>query len=68
MIMSTVINHPAHLAANRPIVFIQYLAAIAVAESIQSYGPGCERLPIKLKWPNDVCTSRTSSNPLVCPN
>ncbi|OTA94928.1 hypothetical protein M434DRAFT_394288 [Hypoxylon sp. CO27-5] len=54
LIMSTVINHPAHLAPSRPIVFIQYLAAIAIVEAIKSYDKGYEELPVKLKWPNDI--------------
>lgn len=37
-------------------VFIQYIAAIAVVEAIQSYGRGYEKLQVKLKWPNDICT------------
>ncbi|KAK7705603.1 biotin holocarboxylase synthetase [Diaporthe eres] len=58
MIFSTVINHPAHISANRPVVFIQYLAAIAIAEAVRSYD-GNPRgqyadLPVKLKWPNDI--------------
>ena len=52
---STVINHPAYLAASRPVVFIQYIAAIAIVEAIQSYDVGYDSLPIKLKWPNDIC-------------
>ncbi|KAG6310537.1 hypothetical protein E4U44_005416 [Claviceps purpurea] len=51
---STIINHPAYLAASRPVVFIQYIAAIAIVEAIQSYGAGYENLPVKLKWPNDI--------------
>ncbi|CAI4213441.1 unnamed protein product [Parascedosporium putredinis] len=54
LIMSTVINHPAHLAASRPIVFLQYLAAIATVEAVRSYGPGYNNLDLKIKWPNDV--------------
>lgn len=54
LILSTVINHPAHQAATRPIVFIQYLAAVAIVEAIQRYGRGYEGLPVKLKWPNDI--------------
>ncbi|KAK4227573.1 biotin--protein ligase [Podospora fimiseda] len=54
LIMSTVINHPAHLAATRPIVFIQYLAAVAIVEAIKSYGIGYQDMPVKLKWPNDI--------------
>lgn len=57
LIFSTIINHPAHLAASRPIVFIQYIAAVAIVEAIRSYDQGYENLPIKLKWPNDICTS-----------
>ncbi|KAI2609587.1 biotin-protein ligase [Hypoxylon fragiforme] len=54
LIMSTVINHPAHLAPSRPIVFIQYLAAIAIVEAVKSYDKGYEEVPVKLKWPNDI--------------
>ncbi|KAI1323871.1 class II aaRS and biotin synthetase [Xylariaceae sp. FL0255] len=54
LIMSTVINHPGHLAASRPIVFIQYLAAVAIVQAIKSYDKGYKDLPVKLKWPNDV--------------
>ena len=55
LIFSTIINHPAHLAVSRPVVFIQYIAAIAIVEAVQSYDRGYENLPIKLKWPNDIC-------------
>ncbi|CAM1502399.1 Fc.00g043830.m01.CDS01 [Cosmosporella sp. VM-42] len=54
LIFSTIINHPAHLAVSRPVVFIQYIAAIAIVEAVQSYDRGYENLPIKLKWPNDI--------------
>ncbi|KAJ4287429.1 biotin holocarboxylase synthetase [Collariella sp. IMI 366227] len=55
LLMSTVINHPAHLATSRPIVFLQYLAALATVEAVQSYnGALYSTLPIKIKWPNDV--------------
>jgi len=55
--MSTVINHPAHIATTRPIVFIQYLSAIAIVEAVQSYlpsDPAYANFPIRIKWPNDV--------------
>lgn len=53
--MSTVISHPAHYATSRPIVFIQYLAALAIVEAVKSYDAGgYEDLPLKIKWPNDV--------------
>jgi len=54
LIMSTVINHPAHLGATRPIVFIQYLAAIAIVQAVQGYGRGYGDIPVRLKWPNDI--------------
>ncbi|KAG6003146.1 hypothetical protein E4U21_002300 [Claviceps maximensis] len=54
LMFSTIINHPAYLAASRPVVFLQYIAAIAIVEAIQSYDVGYENLPVKLKWPNDI--------------
>ncbi|KAK6854271.1 biotin-protein ligase [Apiospora arundinis] len=54
LIMSTVINHPAHLVPTRPIVFIQYLAAIAIVQAVKSYDKGYAEVPVKLKWPNDI--------------
>ncbi|RKU42996.1 biotin holocarboxylase synthetase [Coniochaeta pulveracea] len=63
LIMSTVINHPAHLATSRPIVFVQYLAAVAIVEAIQSYGPGYGEMPVKLKWPNDIYALDPNAGP-----
>ncbi|KAH9890141.1 biotin-protein ligase [Xylariomycetidae sp. FL2044] len=65
LIMSTVINHPAHLASNRPIVFIQYLAAIAIVQAIKTYDKGYDVVPVKLKWPNDIYAldPRSSASP-----
>lgn len=37
-----------------PVVFIQYLTAIAIVEGIKSYGKGYQNLPVRLKWPNDI--------------
>ncbi|KAH7175812.1 biotin-protein ligase [Dactylonectria macrodidyma] len=54
LIFSTVMIHPAHLAVSRPVVFIQYIAAIAIVEAIQSYDRGYGDIPVKLKWPNDI--------------
>lgn len=60
LLFSTIINHPAYLAASRPIVFLQYIAAVAIVEAIQSYGKGYDKLPVKLKWPNDICKSSST--------
>lgn len=57
LLFSVIINHPANLAASRPVVFVQYIAAIAAVEAIRSYGRGYENLQVKLKWPNDICES-----------
>lgn len=42
------------LTQQAPVVFIQYLTALAIVRGIQSYAPGYSTLPIKLKWPNDI--------------
>ena len=56
LIFSTVMRHPLELSNTAPVVFIQYLAAIAIVQGIKSYAQGYENVPVKLKWPNDVCT------------
>lgn len=57
LIFSVVIKHPMELSNTAPVVFIQYLAAIATVEGIKSYDRGYKDVPVKLKWPNDVCES-----------
>ena len=54
MPFSFVLRHSLTLSASAPVVFVQYLAALAVVKGIQGYDKGYERLPIKLKWPNDI--------------
>ncbi|KAI7863662.1 biotin-protein ligase, partial [Spinellus fusiger] len=49
---SLLIRHPLHLS-NAPVVFIQYIIALAVVESIRTR-PGYEKVPLRLKWPNDI--------------
>lgn len=39
-------------------MFVQYLAALAIVEGIQSYDRGYRQVPVKLKWPNDICKTR----------
>lgn len=55
LVMSLYIKHPTSLSTTAPIVFIQYIAAIAIVEGIQSYAEGYENIPVKIKWPNDIC-------------
>lgn len=52
---STVIRHPMAQMQAAPVVFVQYLAAMAIVQGIKSYDGRLYRdLPIKLKWPNDI--------------
>jgi biotin--protein ligase len=55
MPFSVVLRHSLTLSASAPVVFVQYLAALAVVQGIQGYDKGTtDTLPIKLKWPNDI--------------
>ncbi|KAL8663370.1 MAG: hypothetical protein Q9202_003889 [Teloschistes flavicans] len=54
LMYSTVVRHPMSLMAQAPVVFLQYLAALAVVEGIKTYGHGYQRVPVRLKWPNDI--------------
>lgn len=55
LIFSTVVRHPMEKMQTAPVVFIQYLAAMAVVKGIKRYDKGYEDLPVKMKWPNDIC-------------
>lgn len=61
LIFSTVVRHPIEKIQSAPVVFIQYLSAMAVVKGIKSYAKGYENLPVKMKWPNDICMLKTSS-------
>jgi biotin--protein ligase len=52
---STCIRYPLQSTTSSPVVFVQYLAAMAIVEGIKSYDRGYKDLPVKLKWPNDIC-------------
>ncbi|KAF2761416.1 putative biotin apo-protein ligase [Pseudovirgaria hyperparasitica] len=54
LMFSTVMRHPVALTVSAPVVFIQYLAALAIVTAIKSYEPSYSKLPVKLKWPNDI--------------
>lgn len=67
LMFSTIVKHPLAINSRAPVVFIQYLAALAVAEGVQTYdatngsNPSATRsksaykkMPVKLKWPNDI--------------
>ena len=60
---STVVHHPAQLAHSSPVVFVQYLAAVATVRAVRAYGKGHARLPVRIKWPNDVYAERPPDDP-----
>jgi biotin--protein ligase len=47
------VMHHSITLSNAPVVFIQYLVALAVVESIRTR-KGYEDVPLRLKWPNDI--------------
>ncbi|KAL8931541.1 MAG: hypothetical protein Q9211_006886 [Gyalolechia sp. 1 TL-2023] len=61
LVFSTVIRHSMALMPQAPVVFLQYLAALAIVEGIHTYGHGYQRVPVRLKWPNDICKSSPSA-------
>ena len=71
MPLSVVIRHPMALMETAPVVFVQYLVGMAIVKAIKTYGKGYEQMPVKLKWPNDICKSSlshyTSESPLINP-
>lgn len=56
LMFSTVMKHSLALGATAPVVFIQYVAALAIVHGIRDYdrGRGYDKIPVKLKWPNDI--------------
>lgn len=58
---STVVRHPVSLTSHAPVVFLQYLAALAIVEGIKAYDVGYKDMQVKLKWPNDICECLSSS-------
>ena len=54
LIFSLVLKHSLALNSRAPVIFVQYLAAIAIAEGIRTYDKGYADVPVRLKWPNDI--------------
>lgn len=54
LIFSTVLHHAFTLSASAPVIFVQYIAALAIIRGIKTYAPGYAAIPVKLKWPNDI--------------
>jgi len=67
LLFSTVLHHTVAESQTAPVIFIQYLAALAIVQGIKGYAPGYSKLPIKLKWPNDIYAQLPGSanNPVV---
>jgi biotin--protein ligase len=67
LMMSIVLHHSFQLTQSAPVIFVQYLAALAIVRGIKSYAPGYDQLPVKLKWPNDIYAQvpGSVSNPIV---
>lgn len=55
LMFSICIRHPVDKLMSAPVVFIQYLVAMAIVKGIKTYDKGYDKMPIKLKWPNDIC-------------
>lgn len=66
---STIVRHQVSSTPQAPVVFLQYLAALAVVQGVKTYDVGYEGMPLKLKWPNDICElpSHTSDHHLEIP-
>ena len=63
LVFSTILKHPMELSVQAPVVFIQYITAMAIVEGIKTYAPGYQDIPVKLKWPNDVYAEDPSPPP-----
>ncbi|CAK3916813.1 Biotin-- ligase [Lecanosticta acicola] len=63
LMFSTVLKHSLSLSASAPVIFVQYLAALAIVAGIQNYDRNYEKLPVKLKWPNDIYALDPSKDP-----
>lgn len=66
LIFSTIVRHPVSLLTHAPVIFLQYLAALAIVEGVKSYDIGFAKIPVKLKWPNDICNIHFSSTRQTC--
>lgn len=54
LMFSTVLHHSFALSQTAPVIFVQYLAALAIVRGVKQYAPGYDALPVRLKWPNDI--------------
>ncbi|KAK6357794.1 biotin holocarboxylase synthetase [Orbilia blumenaviensis] len=64
LVFSMVVRHSIKHAVNAPAVFIQYLAALSIVEAIKSYDVGYSKMPVYLKWPNDIYAKTSGTGEL----
>ncbi|KAL7273035.1 biotin holocarboxylase synthetase [Rhizina undulata] len=62
LVFSTCLRHPLELGVQAPVVFVQYLVALAIVEGIKTYGQGYREMPVRLKWPNDIYAEDPAHN------
>ncbi|KAF3152750.1 biotin holocarboxylase synthetase [Orbilia oligospora] len=67
LVFSLVVRHNIKHALKAPVVFIQYLVALSIVKSIKYYDTGYDKIPIYIKWPNDIY-ARAKSNTLGKPD
>lgn len=63
LMFSTVLRVSFAQAETAPVVFVQYLVGLAIVDGIKTYEPAYQRMPIKLKWPNDIYARRQTDPP-----
>lgn len=51
---SNLVKLPMRMTDRSPIVFFQYLSAMAYTRAILEYDTGYNMIPVKIKWPNDI--------------
>lgn len=59
LLFSVCVRRPVSLMRQAHPLFVQYLASMAVVEAVKAYGEGYDGVPVRLKWPNDICKSTT---------
>lgn len=57
LMFSIVMRHSLAISNTAPVVFVQYLAALAIVAGVKQYDKGYDKIPVKLKWPNDIYAS-----------
>ncbi|KAK6501055.1 biotin holocarboxylase synthetase [Arthrobotrys musiformis] len=63
LVFSVVVRHSVRHAIKAPAVFIQYLVALSIVKSIKSYDTGYDKIPVYIKWPNDIYVKVATNTP-----